>query len=92
MGSPVGCLAKGDYQKGEGGGRNILFQLTHPRLGESLTSEDIPEKTPVNRVIGLSEVHLSHKIGGVISTTCCYDLFRQHDTVFYLLAHNKGRL
>ena len=80
------------HQDGESGGRNALFHPTHPCLWEAPTSEDIPEKTPVNRVIGLSKIHLPHENGGAISMPCYYDLFCQHDTVYHLPARDKGRL
>ena len=80
------------HQDGERGGRNALFHPMHPCFPETPTPEDIPEKTPVNRVIGLSEIHLPRKIGGAVSMPCYYDLFCQHDIVCHLPAQNKGKL
>ena len=80
------------HQEGEGGGHNALLRLAHPRLWKSPSPEDVSEKTPVNRVIGLSKIHLPHKSGGAISTPSCYNLLRQHNTIRHLPARNKGRL
>ena len=80
------------HQDGEGGGRNTLFHPTHTRLLKSFTSEDVPEKASVKRVIGLSKVHLPHKTGGANSTSCCYNLLCHHYTIRHLMTRNKGRL
>ena len=80
------------HQDREGGGRNALIHLTHPRLRESPTQEDVPKEVLGKRVIGLRKVYLPRKTGGANSTLCCYNLLRQHEFVCHLLTRNRGIL
>ena len=80
------------HRDGEGGGCSTLFHPTQPRHWESFMPQDVLEKAPVKRVIGLSKVHLPHKTGGANSMACCYNVLRQHDIVHHLTAQNKGRI
>ena len=65
---------------------------SHPFLRKTTSPQDVPEVSPINRIISLREVHLPEEANGTRAARCRHYLLDHHDAVYHLSPRDEGRL